>query len=53
MRLLNGLARPTAGRAFVLSMDAMTGGMALRGRTSYLDQQPQFYGWMTARELLG
>jgi ABC-2 type transport system ATP-binding protein len=53
VRLLNGLARPTAGRAFVLGMDATTGGMALRGRTSYLDQQPQFYGWMTARELLG
>ena len=53
VRLLNALAQPTAGRARVLGLDVMTGDVALRERTSYLDQQPQFYGWMTARELLG
>ncbi len=52
VRLLNGLAQPTAGRAAVLGIDAASDSLELRAQTSYLDQQPQFYSWMTARELL-
>jgi ABC-2 type transport system ATP-binding protein len=52
LRLLTGLAQPTAGRASVAGMDVATGGVALRRRISYLDQAPQFYGWMRGRELL-
>ena len=33
-------------------MDIATGGVALRARIGYLDQSPQFYGWMRGRELL-
>ena len=50
IRLLTGLDRPTAGRATVLGQDVRHGGQSLRHRTAYLDQQPQFYGWMTGRE---
>jgi ABC-2 type transport system ATP-binding protein len=52
IRLLCGLARPTAGRATVAGLDVATGGAALRRRIGYLDQAPQFYAWMTGRELL-
>jgi ABC-2 type transport system ATP-binding protein len=52
LRLLTGLAWPTAGHATVAGLDVATGGLALRRRISYLDQSPQFYGWMRGRELL-
>jgi ABC-2 type transport system ATP-binding protein len=52
VRLLVGLARPTAGSATVAGLDATTGGRALAARIGYLDQDPRFYGWMTGRELL-
>ncbi len=52
VRLLTGLARPTAGRARVAGLDVVAEGMPLRHRISALDQQPQFYSWMTGRELL-
>jgi ABC-2 type transport system ATP-binding protein len=52
LRLLTGLAQPTAGSASVAGLDVTTGGVALRRRISYLDQAPQFYGWMRGRELL-
>lgn len=52
VRLLTGLARPTAGSATVAGYDIATGGVALRRRISVLEQQPNFYSWMTARELL-
>jgi ABC-2 type transport system ATP-binding protein len=52
LRLLTGLARPTAGSATVAGIDATTGGRALAGRIGALDQDPRYYGWMTGRELL-
>lgn len=52
LRLLTGLAFPTEGSATIAGMDVTTGGLGLRRRISYLDQSPQFYGWMRGRELL-
>ena len=52
LRLLTGLARPTAGSATVAGIDATTGGRALAERIGALDQDPRYYGWMTGRELL-
>lgn len=52
VRLLTGLARPTAGSATVVGYDIATGGVELRQRISVLEQQPNYYGWMKGRELL-
>lgn len=52
IRLLTGLDRATAGRATVLGQDVRSADRSLRHRIAYLDQQPQFYGWMTGRETL-
>ena len=52
LRLLTGLARPTAGSATVAGIDATAGGRALAQRIGALDQDPRYYGWMTGRELL-
>ncbi len=52
LRLLTGLARPSAGSATVAGVDATTGGRALAERIGALDQDPRYYSWMTGRELL-
>ena len=52
IRLLTGLDRPTEGRVAVLGREIERGGLSLRQRMGYLDQHPQFYGWMSGRELL-
>ena len=52
LRLLTGLAFPSEGGATVAGIDIASGGVALRKRIGYLDQAPQFYGWMRGRELL-
>lgn len=52
VRLLTGLARPSAGGATVAGYDIATGGVALRRRISVLEQQPNYYTWMKGRELL-
>ena len=55
IRLLTGLARPTAGRVTVDGLDASAPGAPqaeLHRRIGVLDQEPRFYGWMTGRELL-
>jgi ABC-2 type transport system ATP-binding protein len=52
IRLLTGLARPTAGRAFVAGVEAGPDTPDLQRRIGYLDQDPRFYGWMRGRELL-
>jgi ABC-2 type transport system ATP-binding protein len=50
LRLLAGLARPTAGTAtvagFALGADGLT------GRIGFLDQDPRYYGWATGNELV-
>lgn len=55
LRLLTGLAAPTAGRAWVdgvpvAGMDAKVGAAA--GRFGFLPEEPAFYNWMTAHEFL-
>jgi ABC-2 type transport system ATP-binding protein len=52
LRLLTGLAFPTSGNASVAGMDIVTGGAALHKHIGFLDQSPQYYGWMRGRELL-
>lgn len=52
LRLLTGLAHPSEGSATVAGMDIVTGGARLRQRISFLDQSPQYYGWMSGSELL-
>ncbi|HEX4897973.1 MAG TPA: ABC transporter ATP-binding protein, partial [Candidatus Limnocylindrales bacterium] len=54
IRLLAGLARPTAGTALVGGVEVnRRNSLALRRRLGVLDQDPRFYGWMTGRDLLG
>ncbi len=54
LRLLLGLAHPTAGDATVAGVDirrsADTGDLGRR--IGYLDQAPRYYGWMKGRELI-
>jgi ABC-2 type transport system ATP-binding protein len=52
LRLLTGLAFPDSGGATIAGMDIATGGAALHRRIGFLDQSPQYYGWMRGRELL-
>jgi ABC-2 type transport system ATP-binding protein len=52
LRLLTGLAHPTAGGATVAGCDIATGNAHLHRRIGFLDQSPQYYGWMKGRELL-
>jgi ABC-2 type transport system ATP-binding protein len=52
IRILTGLARPTAGSASVAGVEVGLDEPELRRRLGYLDQDPRFYGWMKGRELL-
>ncbi len=52
LRLLSGLARPTAGAAYVLGHDVSHATDAVRSRIGFLPDVPGFYEWMTAREYL-
>ena len=53
IRLLTGLARPTAGSAWVAGVEVGGPGQdGGRARIGYLDQNPRFYGWMSGEELL-
>jgi ABC-2 type transport system ATP-binding protein len=55
IRILTGLARPSAGRAWVSGVEVAGGASPRRrlaGRIGYLPQEPAFYPWMTAREFL-
>ena len=48
LRLLTGLARPTAGTVRVLGHDVAAAGNAVRGDVGFLPDVPGFYEWMTA-----
>ncbi len=50
LRILTGLARPTAGRAWVAGAPA--GDAVARRRFGYLPEEPAFYPWLTPREYL-
>ena len=52
LRILSGLARPTAGSARILGHDVARAGDAVRARIGFLPDVPGFYPWMTAREYL-
>jgi ABC-2 type transport system ATP-binding protein len=52
LRLLTSLAQPTSGEASVGGVAIGSGEANRRGLIGYLDQDPRFHGWMTARELL-
>jgi ABC-2 type transport system ATP-binding protein len=53
IRILTGLARPTAGRAWVAAAAVGTSdGRALAHRIGHLPEEPAFYPWMTPREFL-
>jgi ABC-2 type transport system ATP-binding protein len=52
IKLLLGLAAPSAGQARVFGLDAVTDSLAIRQRVGYLAQDPRYYAHMTARETL-
>ena len=52
IRILTGLARPTAGGASVAGVEVGLDEPRLHHRVGYLDQDPRFYSWMKGRELL-
>lgn len=52
MRLLAGLALPTAGRAWVAGKETTGESRQARLRFGYLPQDPAFYNWMNASEYL-
>jgi ABC-2 type transport system ATP-binding protein len=52
IKLLLGLARPTAGEARVFGYDIGAGSVAIRKRVGYLAQDPRYYEHMSARETL-
>jgi len=52
LRILSGLARPSAGTAHILGHDVAGANDAVRARIGFLPDVPAFYPWMTAREYL-
>jgi ABC-2 type transport system ATP-binding protein len=52
IRLLTGLAWPSAGRAVVAGLDPARGDIRFRQQISHQDQESRLYGWMKGRELL-
>jgi ABC-2 type transport system ATP-binding protein len=52
LRILSGLARPTAGVACVLGHDVSRSSDAIRAQIGFLPDVPGFYEWMTAPEYL-
>lgn len=52
IRLLTGLARPTAGSAWVAGVETTNDDNRARERFGYLPEEPAFYTWMTPQEYL-
>lgn len=52
IKLLTGLTRPTAGRAWLAGAEVTGGDGAARSRYGYLPEEPAMYGWMSGREFL-
>ncbi|MAG36410.1 MAG: multidrug ABC transporter ATP-binding protein [Dehalococcoidia bacterium] len=52
IKLLLGLARPTAGSGTIFGQDIVQDSVDIRRRIGYLAQEPRFYEYMTARETL-
>ncbi len=51
IRLMLGLAEPTAGDVRVVGLNAQRDGFEIRRRVGYLSERPVFYEWMTAAEI--
>src|SRR5512133_912366 len=52
IKLLLGLIRPTAGSARIFGLDTVRDSVAIRSRIGYLPQEPRFYEYMSARQIL-
>ena len=52
IKLLLGLIRPTSGGSTVFGNDIARESLSIRKRVGYLAQEPRFYEYMTAREML-
>ncbi len=52
IKLLLGLIKPTGGSASLFGMDSVHDSVAIRSRIGYLPQEPRFYEYMSAREVL-
>ena len=52
IRLLTGLARPTAGRAWVAGTEITADGRVVAQHIGHLPEEPVFYPWLTPREFL-
>jgi ABC-2 type transport system ATP-binding protein len=52
IKLLLGLARPTAGSATLFGFDSERETLEVRRRIGYLAQDPRYYDYMTARQTL-
>jgi len=52
IRLLTGLAHPSAGSAWVAGVETTNGDSIAREKFGYLPQDPAFYNWMTPVEYL-
>jgi ABC-2 type transport system ATP-binding protein len=53
LRMVTGLARPTAGHAEIAGRIVRPDDPTIRASLGVLDQSPRFYGWMTGAELVG
>lgn len=52
IKLLLGLIRPSRGTAKIFGQDIVENSIQIRSRVGYLQQEPHFYDYMTARETL-
>ncbi|MDA4125149.1 MAG: ABC transporter ATP-binding protein [Thaumarchaeota archaeon] len=52
IKLLLGLIKPTIGRGTILGQDIQKSSVEVRRRIGYLAQNPSYYTYMTAREIL-
>ena len=52
IKLLLGLARPSAGSGTIFGQDIVRNSIEIRRRVGYLAQEPHYYEYMTAREIL-
>ena len=52
IKLLLGLIRPSRGSAKIFGQDIVDHSINIRSRVGYLQQEPHFYDYMTARETL-
>ena len=53
IKILLGLIQPSGGRATIFGQDVQRNSVAIRKRVGYLAQDPRYYEYMTARQILG